>query len=218
MKIVELLNTAMKLGIEPEKPGSRLVATSTEKEIRAIGVAVASQDLKEHVIVIDEGGKDAPDPLVYLLEDDLTRQVVDNRYRSLLNPMGIEPLVRTKAVKRGDSQVVTVIDVPLLDAQVALALGDLGRQIPEIYTGRKLNGQNADFVRCGAEARELYAKFALGRIGTFRQQIRAERSKLLAGRAKNVAEDIGATVTTSVGKRVRRVFHPHITALPEPKK
>lgn len=179
-------------------------------EIRAIGLAAVFQDLKDDVIVIDEADKSYPDPLVYLVESDLTRQFIDSRYKPLLKRMGIEPIIRTKKVKKGDHQMVSVIDVPLLDAQVVLAYGDLGGQIPRLYHGKPLGKESGDFNKCGAEARELYAQFALGRISSLKERIRAERSEALRGRIQNVTEDIQAIVR----KKARRAFRPHITALP----
>lgn len=210
MKLGELFNIITNLGVEEKRPHSRLVETSSELEIRAIGLAAAAQDLKDDVIVIDEADKSYPDPLVYLVESDLTRQVIDSRYGSLLRNMGIEPIIRTKKVKKGDNQMVSVIDIPLLDAQVVLAYGDLGGQVPRLYCGNHLDKESGDFNKCGAEARELYARFALGRIGSLKEQIRVERSGALRGRIQNVAEDMATTVR----KKARRAFHPHITALP----
>lgn len=214
MKLVELFSTVANLGIAEKGPHSRLVGTTSKIEIRAIGLAAVGQDLINDVIVIDEADKSHPDPLVYLVESDLTRQVVDSRYRPLLKDMGVEPIIRTKNVKQSVNQMISVIDVPLLDAQVALAYGDLGDQIPRLYCGHDLNEKNGNFNKCGAEARELYARFSLGRIGSLKEQTRIERSQALMGRIQNLAEDMEIMVR----KKARRAFRPHITALPESKK
>ena len=211
MKLGELLGTAVNLGVEKKGLHSRLVETLTEIEIRAIGLAVEQVDLKENIILVPEGSKDYPDSSVYLVDIEQTRGVVEKRYRNLLKPFGVEPIIRTRAVKTGE-RTVDVIDVPLLDAQFALARSDLGKRIPEIYCGKRLDDKHGDFNRCGAEAREAFAQFALGRIPTLKRQLRAERSSGLKGRIQNVTDDVATSVRQKVDNKVRKAFHPHIKA------
>jgi hypothetical protein len=188
-KLGEFASAVAKLGIEPETHLPKLVKTSSALDLRAVGLALTQKDLKDDVVIVPENGQDKNGVSVYLVDNELTRQVVEERYGRLLAEKGLRPIVRTKTIKRGDKEVIA-LHVPLLDAQVALAYTNLGVEIPKLYCGKTLDKKAGNYLTCGDEIREHFARFVLGEEPSIPIQERRERSKTLGGRIINIEEDL----------------------------
>ena len=186
-----------KLGIQEEIRHPKLIKTSTALDLRAIGLAVLHKDLKDDVVIVPESGEGKKDFSVYLVDNELTRRVAEEWYGKQLGKKGLRPIVRTKIIKR-DGQDVVVLHVPLLDAQVALTHTDLGTQVPELYCGKTLDKKVGNYLTCGEEIREHYAKYVLGEELSLYEQDRLDNSKTLGGRVRNVEIDIANAVGAKV--------------------
>ncbi len=200
--LVGVAKEVAKLGVEPEARLPKLVKTSSALDLRAVGLALINKDLKDDVIIVHENNQNKNDDLVYLVDNELTRQVVEERYGRLLAEKGLRPIIRTKTVKNGDKEVVA-LHVPLLDAQVALAYTGLGVEVPKLYCGKTLDKKAGNYSTCGDEVREHYARFVLGEEASIPIQERRERSKSFGGRIVNIEEDAveGIKVSTPVVAR-----------------
>lgn len=195
--LVGVATKVTKIGIQEEIRHPKLIRTSTALDLRAIGLAVLHQDLKDDVVIVPESDEGKKDFSVYLVDNELTRKVAEEWYGKQLGKKGLKPIVRTKIIKR-DGQDVVVLHVPLLDAQVALAHTDLGTQVPELYCGKTLDKKAGSYLTCGEEIREHYAKYVLGEELSLYEQDRSENSKTPGGRLRNIQEDAANIIKAKV--------------------
>lgn len=195
--LVGVATKVTKIGIQEEIRHPKLIRTSTALDLRAIGLAVLHQDLKDDVVIVPESDEGKKDFSVYLVDNELTRKVAEEWYGKQLGKKGLKPIVRTKFIKR-DGQDVVVLHVPLLDAQVALAHTDLGTQVPELYCGKTLDKKAGSYLTCGEEIREHYAKYVLGEELPLYEQDRSENSKTPGGRLRNIQEDAANIIKAKV--------------------